>query len=384
MIQELQNLPEVSFISDMSVDDVQKQLIADYEAKLSELKGTEVHLTHASRDRMILNAAAVILYQGMQYVDRAGKQNLLKYTYDAFLDNVAALKGIKREEAKPATVKVKFSLSEARGVPTSIPIGTRVTADGEIYFETTEYTEIAAGSLCTEVEMKCTEPGTQGNKFEIGEIRTLVDPIQYVSGVTNTAPASGGSDTEDDESLRERVYLAPSAYSVAGPEAAYIFHAKSFSTNIVDVKVYTNQDTPGVVYICFLLENGIIPTDDMIEKLESYLENENIKPLTDKVVVEAPTAFDYEIELTYYISRNDAPRVQSIKNAVTESIDKFIDWQSQSLGRDINPSKLTELLMGAGVKRVAIEKPSYQVLTEKQVAKLSGAVTVNYGGLEDD
>ena len=42
---------------------------------------------------MILYSAAAQIYQAMQYVDRAGKQSLLKYSYSEFLDNLALLKG---------------------------------------------------------------------------------------------------------------------------------------------------------------------------------------------------------------------------------------------------------------------------------------------------
>lgn len=55
-------------------------------------------------------------------------------------------KGVVRKTAKAATVNVKFSLEAARSSSTLIPKGTRVSNDSDIYFETQNSEEIAAGN----------------------------------------------------------------------------------------------------------------------------------------------------------------------------------------------------------------------------------------------
>ena len=89
---QMDQLPEVSFIDGLSVDALCKEMVADYERYMTQATGNTVSLARASPHRMELYAAAAQLYQAMQYIDRAGKQNLLKYSYGEFLDHLAALR----------------------------------------------------------------------------------------------------------------------------------------------------------------------------------------------------------------------------------------------------------------------------------------------------
>ena len=106
-ISPLKNLPEISFIDGASVEDIRGEMVADYEAFMTEATGKPVALDRASPHRMELYAAAAQLYHAFQYIDRAGKQNLLKYSYSTFLDHLAAFKGLTREPAAAATTSVK-------------------------------------------------------------------------------------------------------------------------------------------------------------------------------------------------------------------------------------------------------------------------------------
>ena len=55
---------------------------------------------------------------------------------------------------------------------------------------------------------------------------------------------------ESDDSLRERVYLAPAGFSTAGASDSYIYWAKSFSSAVSDVVVDDPEpgDVVGVVF----------------------------------------------------------------------------------------------------------------------------------------
>lgn len=80
-ISAIQNTPDVSFIDNKTIDDVRGDMVADFEAFMLQATGSKVSLGRASVHRMILYSAAAQIYQAMQYVDRAGKQSLLKYSY---------------------------------------------------------------------------------------------------------------------------------------------------------------------------------------------------------------------------------------------------------------------------------------------------------------
>ena len=379
-IEQIERLPDVSFIDDdINLDGIQKQMLQDYQDKYMEETGEETVLDRGEPIALILYACSVQIYQMYMYVDRAGKQNLLKYAFGAFLDNLAALKGIERTAAKPATVTIRFTLSEAQTGATAIPAGTRVT-DGEVYFTTDEYAEIKAGETTVDVACTSIETGADLNGIQEGAIQTLVDPIPYIESVTNITETDGGADPESDESLKDRIYIAPSRYSTAGTEEAYVYWVKTYNSTIADVKV--SSDNPGEVDIVFLMDDGI-PSQEIITGLTKYITDPNIRPLTDKVVVKAPTAVNYSISLTYYINSSDSGSVATIQSEVAKAVDDFVTWQQSKIGRDINSSELIKRVTAAGAKRVEIKSPVFQKIGGTSIAYCTSK-NVTYGGVEDD
>ena len=378
----IKSLPDISFIDNKDIDQVRQEMVADYESFISEATGQTVTLERSSVHRMELYAAAAQIYQAMQYIDRQGKQSILKYSYSDFLDNLAIFKGVTRNPATPATTTLRFTLSAERDTATGIPQGTRVSTAGAIYFATDVYAEIPAGSTTVDVPATCTVAGTDGNGFAAGELATIVDPIPYVASVTNTTATEGGAEIESDDDLAERVFLAPGAYSTAGPEDGYLYHAKAYSAAIGDVVATSNQ-AAGTVDIVFIMADGSTPGEEMIEGLEGYLQGKTIRPMTDLVRVAAPQEVTYTISLTYYINRSDSAKVVTIQAAVAQAVADYQTWQ-RAIGRDINPSQLVHMVMDAGAKRVTVTAPTYTAVAATKVSAFQGEATVTYGGLEDD
>lgn len=379
-LQSVTDLPDVSFIDDDTLDEMRTRLVSYYESEYKRLTGTEVSLSLSDPNRIMLYAVALELYQVEQYIDRAGKQDLLKYSYGDFLDNLGGNRGVTRTQASAATTTLRFTLSEARPSAIGIPAGTLVT-NGDVYFATDEYAEVAIGDTYMDVTATCTENGTTGNDLLAGQVSTMVDLIAYVESVTNLTATSGGADIESDEDYAERIYLAPSGYSVAGPDDAYIYWAKSYSSAIGDVQVTSPEPVEVEVYI--LMADGSLPTDTIIEGLTEFLQDENIRPLTDQVTVLAPDTVEFNIELTYYINKSDQSKATTVQGLVNTAIEEYIEWQTYTIGRDINPSELTKRIIAAGAKRVEITAPEFTTVAATSVAQV-GSQTVTYGGIEDD
>lgn len=377
-IKELQNVPEVSFIDNLTLQDVRDQIIRDYTAKYQELTGTGAELSDADPIRLVLLSFAQHFYQGLQYVDWAGKKNLLKYSYGAALDNIAVNKGLKRNPASYASTTLLFSVQNARTSATGIPAGTRVSNLAGVYFATATYCEIPAGENTVTVDGIALEAGEVSNAIPVGAINQIVDPVPYIFSVTNTTISTGGTDTESDDSLTERVYLYPASYSTAGAEAAYIYWAKTFRSDVADVKAYSPE--AGKVTVLFMLNTGAPGAED-IAGMTAHLTPETIRPLTDLVTVKAPDAVAYNLALTYYINASDAARATTIQAAVNQAIAEYKAWQ-QTIGRDINPSELIHRIQAAGAKRVAITEPAFLKVDPTGVATL-GTEAITYGGLEE-
>ena len=378
----VKNAPDISFIDNKTIEDVRDGMVADYEEYMTKATGQTVTLPRSSPHRGVLYAAALQIYQAFQYIDRAGKQSLLKYSYSDFLDNLGLLKGVTRSPATAAVTTLRFTVSAVRQVATAIPKGTRVSAGGSVYFATDEYAEIPAGGSTVDVPATCTDAGTEGNDLAAGDLTIMVDPLPYVASVVNTTATEGGTDVESDDDLEERIYLAPGAYSTAGPEDGYLFHAKQFNPSIGDVVATSNQ-AAGTVDIVFIMSDGKTPGTEMINGLKEYLNGKTRRPMTDLVNVSAPAEVTYTVDLTYYINRSDSARAVAIQEAVQTAVDDYLTWQ-RTIGRDIHPSKLVALVMAAGAKRVTVTAPTYTTVDAIKVSALSGSPTISYGGLEDD
>lgn len=377
-IPELQNVPEVSFIDNLTLEDVRDQIIKDYTEKYQEVTGEGLELPAADPIRLALLTFAQHFYQGLQYVDWAGKKNLLKYSYGEALDNLAANKGIKRLPAGYATTYLEFSVQNARTSATGIPAGTRASNLAGVYFMTTTYAEIPAGEKSVIVQAVALTPGEAANGLPVDTITQIVDPIPYIYKATNTTTTSGGSNVESDDSLTERVYLYPSSYSTAGAESAYIYWAKTFRSDVADVKAYSPEASK--VTVLFLLDNGL-PGDEDVAGMYAHLSAKTIRPLTDMLTVRAPATVPYNISLTYYIDSADAANALAIQANVNNAIAEYKTWQ-QKIGRDINPTELIYRIRAAGAKRAAVISPAYTVIDNESVP-VAGTQSITYGGLEE-
>ncbi len=381
ILNTIDSLPDISFIDRLTLEGLQSQMLDDFVSKYAEITGKKIQLSKADPNRIILLGCAQVIYQGLQNIDKAGKMNFLKYAYGGYLENMGVMKRVTRNQAGFAKVPVRFMLSGPRESATSIPAGTRVTSAYEVYFATVQYAEIPPGETETVVLAECTEAGAAGNGFAAGELTTLVDPIGFVAKVENTEKSAGGTETESDQSLAERIYLSPSSFSTAGPDDAYEYWVKESNTGIGDVKV--TSPSPGVVDIRFAMADGTMPSDTAVSGVEEALNQRGKRPLTDCVQVGRPEAEEYGIDVTYYINASDSASAAAVQGQVGAAIEEYRLWQDTKVGRDINPDELVACINNAGAKRAVIREPEFRIVGETAKAQCT-RVNVAYGGIEDD
>lgn len=384
LLKSVLDLPDISFIENDTLDAMMQRLVGNYEKRYKEVTGKTVSLGAADPARIQLYAVALDLYQIEQYVDRAGKQDLLKYSYGGFLDNLAAGRRVTRRPAASARTTLRFTLSATKTYASAIPAGTRVTNGDGVYFKTLEYSEVPAGDSYVDVEAECTTPGVAGNGFLAGQVNLLADPLPYVEKAANVSTSEGGTDLEDDLSLAERTYLAPSGFSTAGPQDAYTYWTKTRNTDVGSVRPVSNQ-AAGTVTVYVLMRDGTLPGAEVLADLTEFLKDREIRPMTDLVTVSAPTVKSFSITLTYYIARSNQASAAAIQGRVDAAIADFITWQTTEIGRDINQTELIRRVREAGAKRVVVTAPEFTTVAATEVAQLAkNGLAVTYGGLEDD
>ena len=355
-------------------------------AILTELEnGVNEQLYPGDERRIFGEALASVIVSAFNSINDACRQKMLRYARGETLDAIGQSRDVYRIEAKKASALLVFSVKTAYSTNIIIPEGTRVTGDLQRYFITVKSVVLNAGDLNVEVEAEAENSGTEYNGIFPGGLNTIVDisGVPLIDAVSNKFTTSGGADPENDEAFRERIRVSENKLSTAGTEKAYKYFAISANASVTDAAVFS--DEKGVVKIIPVCAGGEIPSQEILDEVYKACSADDVRPLTDKVVVEAPKAELYDIELTYYTTKNDES--QAIKNIEGESgaISRYIEWQGSHLEQDINPDYLRKLILSpdwekelVGATRVDIVKPSYKQLEKTTIAKFSGNISVNH------
>lgn len=364
---------EIKFVNN-DVNDIKNILKSGYE----EIMNLKVKEGNPIED--FINWTVYIVNICKNDINFTGKMNLLRYSRGKYLEAIGEIVGVKRIEEKGAKATIKYTFSKIFPEVKIIEKGHKIAA-GNLYFELDENIELQIGKREVIGTVTCLTSGIIGNNLDIDEINTIVDDIPYLYSVSNTTISSGGTNEENDESLRERINLKPYSFSIAGPIAAYKYYVLTSHQDIIDTNIYTPTESPGVVKIIPLLKDGKIPENDVLDIVKKAVTADNIRPFTDNVQVIAPITQEYQINFNWWLNKEDD--VIIVTEAVKEATEEYKKWQKEKLGRDINPNKLTQLLVQAGVKRVEIISPVFTKIDRTKVAQ-DTEVIISYQGVEDE
>lgn len=375
MTQQNRGYPEISFVN-TDTDTLVNALVKSYE------KFTGRTLYPADPVQKFILWIADIIIQERILIDESAKQNVPRYAQGVYLDSLAEIfKDAYRLQPQAAATTFRFYLSTALPYQHLIPMGTRVAVDGNIVFETTEILYIDAGKQTGDVPAICQQVGEIGNGFVPGQITQLVDVFPYYDRVENITVSAGGAEHETDSAFYERMRESMESFSTAGPSGAYIYHAKTASPLVADVAALS--PTPGVADIRVLLRDGELPTEEVLQEVQAQLSADKVRPLCDFVQVSAPDTVPLNIDATYYIPKPSQNSAAVITADVEKAVQDYIRWQTEKMGRDINPSVFVSYLMKTGIKRVVVRQPEYTVVPESEVAALNQC-NVSSGGVEDE
>ncbi len=352
-------------------------MIKAYEEEYYKQTGQQKTLKPADSARIELISTLPMFYQLYELISYNSRMNYLKWAEGGYLDELGALLNVKRLAPQKAVTTVRFVLSEAAQEAAVIPAGTRVSSGGDLFFQTIAPQVIDIGAQRVDVTVEALTAGLIGNRFAIGQLNTLVDPLPYVASVENIEPTQGGADREDDERFRQRIELKPDSFSVAGPAAAYSYFAKSYSQVISDVAV--DSPTPGVVDMRIILNDGQLPTDAFLQGLKDSMTDQ--RPLTDHLIVAAPEVREFTIALTFYLDNSCQNEAETIKAAIQLGLAEYTASLSRQIGKDIIPDEIIKICLDNGAKRLIIAEPSYTVITSSQTAKCT-AIHAEFGGFE--
>lgn len=340
--------------------------IADYEQRAGKV------LQPAHIERLLINTFAYREHLLRQQVNEAYRQQHPRFATGLMLDLCGDDVSTPRLQAQPALTTLRFSAVLSGLEQIAVPKGTRVNA-GQTSFVTTEAALLTAAQSSAEVAAECTESGSVGNGWSVGQINSLAERLHPTIdvAVSNTTVSAGGVEIEGDEAYRERVLLAPESFSVAGPVGAYQYWARQASPAVVDVHVANDTDGGGQpiggrVAVTVLAKDGL-PNAELIGKIQAALSAEKRRPLCDTVVVKAPTAVDYTLdaELTLFTGTD----ARTAKAAAEQAWAAYEAARRSRLGLDIVPLDIQTALKVAGVYNVVLHNLPLTVVKPDQWAR---------------
>ena len=373
--------PDIEFV-ETDTETIENSLIALWELMYEKMTGKKKKVYPASPERLYIAYTAAIIVQQRIIINETAKKNVPRYANGKYLDSLGELfKDTFRLPEARATAIFRFHISEPQPQSVIVPQGTRINFDGEIVFATTEELEIKAGEEYGDILGECLTPGIVGNNIAAGQIKEIMDTYDFYWKVENITRTAGGADKESDQSYYERLRESVEGFSTAGPVGGYIYHVKSVSTAIADVTATSPE--PGLVDIRVLLNGGEMPTEATMQEIQDALNASTVRPLTDRVIVSKPEEVPFSVDVTIYLPRYSQTSSTIIERDARSAVAAYIKWQTEKMGRDINPSRLHNFLMEAGLKRAEIRKPDFTVVPETSVARLTGETVLN-GGTEDE
>jgi len=357
---------------DTDVDAIINDCVARYE----ELTGKTLY--PAQLERLLLNNWAYREQLLRVQANEAAKQLLADFSDGPVLDYLARNVGIdSRLEPAKAYCTIRFTLTAGHG-QLVLPEGLRVqTSDGQKIFATKVATTVAPSVNQVEIECECLDTGETGNGYAVNTVNVILDPQPYLTTATNVTVTEGGSNEETDEQLRQRVFLAFAQSATAGSYSSYRFWTRSASPQIVDV--YVANPVPGTVQVFPLIGGGQTTPQEILDQVFATLDAEDVRPLTDTVIVTAPTPITYTLAVELTILTTAAQ--QLVVQQVQQVLEQFTALRISKLGLDITLDQLTALCMVDGVYSVNITTPSSDLVVAPSEFAVCEGITVTVASI---
>ena len=184
---------------------------------------------------------------------------------------------------------------------------------------------------------------------------------------------------ESNDSLRRRVQLSFEGFSTAGPEGAYVFHSLGSDARVLDADA--RSPVPGQVVVAVLsrVGSGVAPSD-LLAAVNAALSDEDVRPLTDQVLVESAAIVNYAIiaQLTLY----PGPDAAVVLNAANAAAVAYAETNHR-LGRDVTLSGLYAALHQEGVQNVLLTSPPASIAVARNQASYCTGITITSVGIDE-
>lgn len=156
---------------------------------------------------------------------------------------------------------------------------------------------------------------------------------------------------EEDDALRERVQLVYEGLTTAGPRNSYILHARNASGLVADATA--ESPSPAVVEVTVLALEGAGTADpELLATVATYLNDDDVRPVGDRVVVQSAEVLPYRIDAKLYLATT-GPESEGVLEQCRARLAAWINPRRR-LGVEVARSAVDAQLHIDGVGRVEL------------------------------
>lgn len=184
---------------------------------------------------------------------------------------------------------------------------------------------------------------------------------------------------ESDTDFRLRIPQAFEALSVAGPTGAYEAHARSADGRVADASALSPLPACVTVTVLARAGNGEA-SPELLDIVSAALNDEDVRPVADRVIVQSAAIVDYQINAVLYIY--PGPEAEPVRAAAQAKLNIYIGTQRR-LGRDIRISAIHAALHVEGVQRVELNAPLADVVLDSTKAAYCTSAVLTVGGTDE-
>ncbi|QNL43706.1 baseplate J/gp47 family protein [Oscillibacter hominis] len=286
-----------------------------------------------------------------------------------YLDYHAQLRGITRQEAARAQGTLRFLTDNALATDLMIEAGTECMTEDNVRFVTTKEATMAAGTLSVDVPAAAVVAGSAGNAVAGSIVWMAAMPVG-ITRCTNPNPFAGGSDAEDDESLRKRI-LESYQRLPNGANAAFYQKIAMNHASVAAATVVGRARGIGTVDVYVAAATGI-PSEELLEEIRADLQEK--REIAVDVQVLAPRT--REVAVTAQVKVQSGYAFESVKTSVEEALVQH--FSGKQLGKAVTLAQLGNLIYHAeGVENYHIALPTEDIPEDSKVLPVLGAVTIS-------
>ncbi|CAK7055940.1 MAG: hypothetical protein CITR_02413 [Citrobacter freundii] len=184
---------------------------------------------------------------------------------------------------------------------------------------------------------------------------------------------------ESDSDLRIRAQQAFEGLSVAGPTAAYEYHARSADGRIADVSAISPHPCYVTVSVLSREGNGQASAE-LLEIVDAALNDIDIRPVGDRPTIQSAEVIPYQINALLYCY--PGPEQEPIRQAAEQRLKSYVSEQHR-IGRDIRRSAIYAALHVTGVQRVELTAPTADVIISRTQASYCTEWRIAIGGNDE-